>query len=132
MNYKRAHDATVIMVTHNMEEIARSVDRIILFEKGSIAMEGTPAQVFSLSERLASLGLTAPKVTLVAARLRALGLPIRQDIYTIAQLKQALAQFTTHNSQFTMEYGGTEDESVDCHASLAMTGDGDREGGSYA
>ena len=90
MNYKKALDATIIMVTHNMEEIARTVDRIVLFENGQIAMEGAPAEVFSESDRLASLGLTAPKVTMVAARLRALGLPVRQDIYTIAQMRQAL------------------------------------------
>ena len=92
MNYKRAHNATVIMVTHNMEEISRTVDRIILFDNGSVAMEGTPAQVFSKNEALVSLGLTAPKVTLVAARLRALGLSLRRDIYTIAQLRQALCE----------------------------------------
>jgi len=92
MSYKRAHDATVIMVTHNMEEISRTVDRIILFDNGRVAMEGTPAQVFSKSEELASLGLTAPKVAIVAARLRALGLPIGRDIYTIAQLRRALGE----------------------------------------
>jgi len=92
LSYKRAHDATVIMVTHNMEEIARTVDRIVLFENGSIVMEGTPAQIFSKSEQLLSLGLTAPKVTLVAARLRALGLSVREDIYTIAQMRQALTE----------------------------------------
>ena len=90
MNYKNAHNATIIMVTHNMEEIARTVDRIVLFEKGQVAMEGTPAQVFSESERLAALGLTAPKATLVAARLRALGIQIRQDVYTVEQLRVEL------------------------------------------
>jgi len=91
MEYKRSCDATVIMVTHNMEEIARSVDRIILFEKGNAVMEGTPAEVFSGNERLKELGLTAPKATLVTARLRALGLPISPGIYTIAQLRLALS-----------------------------------------
>jgi len=92
MNYKKARDATVIMVTHNMEEIARSVDRIVLFENGGIAMEGTPAMVFSESERLHEMGLTAPKASLVAARLRALGLDLRRDIFTILQLREELAK----------------------------------------
>jgi len=92
MNYKRAHDATVIMVTHNMEEIARTVDRIVLFESGGVVMEGPPARIFSNSERLTSLGLTAPKVTLVAARLRSMGIPIAEDIYTLAQMRQALCR----------------------------------------
>jgi len=109
MNYKRAQDATVIMVTHNMEDIARSVDRILLFDNGSIAMEGTPAQVFSAHERLTELGLTAPKVTMVAARLRALGLPLSNDIYTIARMRRELSSM----------YGNRVSE----------TADGKREGG---
>jgi len=92
MNYKIARDATVIMVTHNMEEIARSVDRIVLFENGSLVHEGAPAQVFSQSERLFELGLTAPKVSMIAGRLRALGLQIPTDIFTIAQMRQALGE----------------------------------------
>ena len=114
MNYKRAHNATVIMVTHNMEEISRTVERIVLFENGSVAMEGTPAQVFSKNEELASLGLTAPKVTLVAARLRTLGLPLRRDIYTIAQLRQALGglrgEFGMRNAECGIKGTGTGGE----------------------
>jgi len=91
INYKRARGATVIMVTHNMEEIARSVDRIFMLDNGEFAMEGTPAKVFSDNERLAALGLAAPKAALVAARLREMGLAIRRDIYTTEQLRRALA-----------------------------------------
>jgi len=116
MNYKRAHDATVIMVTHNMEEIARSVSRIVLFDNGGVAMEGTPAQVFSEYERLGQLGLAAPKVTMVAARLRALGLPVGHEIFTIAQLRFALSQLSgdkglnaDHESQMTIVDGGEFD-----------------------
>ena len=91
-NYKLARNATVFMVTHNMEEIARSVDRIILFENGGIAMEGTPAQVFPESARLTDLGLSAPKASMIAARLRKLGLPLAKDIYTIPQIRRALGE----------------------------------------
>jgi len=94
MNYKRAREATVIMVTHNMEEIARSVDRIVLFDNGGLVTEGTPAQVFSDSGRLRGLGLTAPIASRIAERLRALGLTLPQDIYTIAQLRQAIGELS--------------------------------------
>jgi len=92
MSYRKAHNATIIMVTHDMEEIARSVDRIVLFERGKIALEGTPAQVFSENELLDKLGLTSPKVTLVAERLRSLGLPVSKDVYMIEQLRAELAR----------------------------------------
>jgi len=92
MNYKTTHGATIILVTHNMEEIARSVDRIVLINSGSIKMDGTPAQVFSESEKLRELGLAAPKSSMIAARLRTLGLPVKQGIYTTEQLRSALSE----------------------------------------
>jgi len=90
MSYKRAHNATVIMVTHSMEEIARAVDRIVIFEKGRVAMEGTPGRIFSEGEKLKEMGLAAPKAAMVADRLRALGLSLGREIYTIPQLRLAL------------------------------------------
>ena len=90
MSYKSSHDATIILVTHNMEEIARSVDRVVLLDRGSIFMDGTPAKVFSETEQLKELGLAAPKASMIAARLRTLGLPAPQGIYTIDQLRRAL------------------------------------------
>lgn len=88
--YQRSTDSTVIMVTHSMEDIARTVDRLLVFNDGSIMTEGTPAQVFSKSDVLMRVGLTVPKVTMVANRLRALGVSVPEDIYTIGQLKKAL------------------------------------------
>lgn len=90
LDYKKAHDATVIMVTHDMEEIARSAHRIVILEHGKIALEGPPSQVFSESELLLKLGLAAPKVTMVANKLRQLGLPLSNNIYKVAQLRNEL------------------------------------------
>ncbi|MCL2366764.1 MAG: energy-coupling factor transporter ATPase [Oscillospiraceae bacterium] len=92
MNYKNAHGATVIMVTHDMEQLARAVDRIVILAHGKLEMQGTPAQIFSQDEALSALGLSAPKVTLVAARLRALGLKLPEDIYTTNMLCNALKE----------------------------------------
>ena len=89
-NYKASNDATIILVTHNMEEIARNVDRIVLLNKGGIVMDDTPTQVFSDAVRLSDYGLAAPKAAMIATRLRALGLELRQGIYTIEHLKKAL------------------------------------------
>ena len=92
MSYKASQGATILLVTHNMEEIARNVDRIVLLNKGRVAMDGTPAQIFSGATRLSELGLAAPKVAVIATRLRALGLDLGQSIYTIEQLRQALTE----------------------------------------
>ena len=92
MSYKDSHDATVILVTHNMEEIARSVDRIILLNSGLLVMDGTPVQVFYESTKLTELGLAAPKASMIAERLRILGLPVKQGVYTTEQLRLALRE----------------------------------------
>lgn len=88
--FQRSTNSTVIMVTHSMEDIARTVDRLLVFNDGGIMTRGTPAEVFSKSGELMHIGLTVPKVTLVANRLRALGLEVPNDIYTIDQLKKVL------------------------------------------
>jgi len=92
MSYKHAINATIIMVTHNMDEIVRSISKTVLFDKGSIVMEGVPAQIFSDEARLRKLGLAAPKMTMVAARLRMLGLPVSEDVLTIGQLRNELVR----------------------------------------
>jgi energy-coupling factor transport system ATP-binding protein len=89
--YQRSTNSTVIMVTHSMEDIARTVDRLLVFNNGQIEMSGTPAQVFSKGEELTAMGLAVPKVTMVAMRLRAMGLALPGDIYTVEQMKRALA-----------------------------------------
>jgi len=92
MSYKTSHNATVILVTHNMEEIARSVDRIFLLSNGRVIMNDTPVHVFSQTEKLRELGLAAPKAAMIAARLQALGLsaPALQEVYTVEQLRAVL------------------------------------------
>jgi energy-coupling factor transport system ATP-binding protein len=92
-NIRAFHEAmgsTVIMVTHSMEDIARTVDRLVVFDKSHIVMGGTPKEVFSRAEELTKIGLSVPQVTMVAMRLRQLGLNISDDIYTVEQLCRQL------------------------------------------
>jgi len=89
-DYKTAHNATVILVTHNMDEIARRVDRLVVLSSGSVVMAGTAPEIFSKTEKLSSLGLAAPKASIISNRLRALGIPLDSDIYTIEYLRKAI------------------------------------------
>ena len=59
---------TIILITHNMEETV-GADRIIVLDKGRIALEGTPRRVFSNGERLKDYGLELPAITELASRL---------------------------------------------------------------
>ena len=86
---ERAH-ATVVMVSHSMEEIAASVQRIIVMNKARVYMDASPSEVFSHAGELTAIGLDVPQVTQVFARLRELGLPVRPDVYTVGFGSQVL------------------------------------------
>ena len=89
-SYRRAQNATVIMVTHAMEEVAELADRLMVMKDGGVDMIGKPAEVFSHAEHLREIGLTAPAVTEVFDLLRARGLPLPQNVYTLEQAVNAL------------------------------------------
>ena len=89
-DYKEKTGATVVIVSHNMDDIARISDRIIVFDHGKIAMDASPAEIFSEPERLIALGLSVPHATTLAMALRRRGLSLPQSIYTHEQLISAL------------------------------------------
>ena len=81
--YQLAQNAAVIMVSHSMEEVAELCSRLIVMNKGHVAMDGTPAEVFTHVDVLTGMGLSVPQVTSVFARLRAMGLALPPDVYTV-------------------------------------------------
>lgn len=89
-NYNKETGATIIFVTHSMEDIAATVSRIIVLEKSQILMTGTPHEIFARAEILEKAGLTIPHVTQVMAKLKALGVDIDPAIYTVDDAVRAL------------------------------------------
>ena len=90
--YHRAKHASVVLVSHSMEEIARNVDRIVVLSDSHVFMEGTPRQVFARAAELEQVGLDIPQVTKVALALRQRGLPVDTAVYTVEALRDALLQ----------------------------------------
>ena len=88
--YHRQSGSTVIIVSHNMDDTSRIAERIIAFDHGRVAMDGTPEQIFSEPEKLEAMGLDVPKSTSLAMALKAEGLPLEGSIYTHAQLLDAI------------------------------------------
>ena len=80
---------TVILITHYMEEIVHA-DKVFVMDKGSIAMEGTPREIFSQVERLKELRLDVPQVTLLAHELQKKGVELPDGILTTQELIEAL------------------------------------------
>ena len=82
--YRRARNATIMMVSHSMEDVARLTDRLLVMNGSKLAMDGTPAQVFTHAGELVSMGLNIPQVTQVFLHLREKGLDVA-NVYTIEQ-----------------------------------------------
>ena len=88
--YCRANGATVIIVSHSMEDVARLTHRLAVVSHGKLPYVGAPREVFSHGEELEALGLAVPAMNRVFARVRALGVDIDPAVYTVEQAKEAL------------------------------------------
>ena len=87
--YRRAKNATIMMVSHSMEDVARLTDRLLVMSGSQLAMDDTPAAVFARAEELVEMGLNIPQVTQVFLHLKALGVDV-PSIYTIEQAVDVL------------------------------------------
>ena len=87
--YRQAKNATIMMVSHSMNDVARLTDRLLVLNGAHIAMDGTPAQVFARAREREEMGLDIPEVTRVFLRLQELGLPV-EPVYTMDQAVAAL------------------------------------------
>ena len=89
-DYKDATGATVIIISHSMDDVARIASRLVVFHEGKIALDGTPADVFDHAELLQDMGLTVPRATQIALALKKRGVSIPESIYTINYLRKLL------------------------------------------
>jgi energy-coupling factor transport system ATP-binding protein len=87
--YRKAKNATIMMVSHSMNDVARLTDRLLVLNGAHIAMDGTPAEVFTRAWELEEMGLDIPEVTRVFMRLKEMGLPV-EPVYTMEQAVTAL------------------------------------------
>ena len=87
--YRKTKNATIMMVSHSMNDVARLTERLLVLSGSKLAMDGTPAQVFTRADELLDMGLDIPDVTRVFLRLKQLGLPL-EPVYTIEQAVAAV------------------------------------------
>ena len=91
LEYRARTGSAVLLVTHSMDDAARIADRLVVFHEGSIAMDGTPEEVFSRPAELTAMGLDVPQSAAIAQALRERGADIPGSIYTLEQLRAAVA-----------------------------------------
>lgn len=82
--YRRAKNATIMMVSHSMEDVARLTDRLLVMNNSQLAFDAPPSQVFEHAEALVEMGLNIPQITQVFMKLREMGLDV-SGVYTIEQ-----------------------------------------------
>ena len=90
--YRKSKNATIMMVSHSMEDVARLTDRLLVLNGSRLAMDGTPAEVFTHAEELVDMGLSIPQVTQVFLHLRKMGADV-PNVYTIAQAVEVLKAY---------------------------------------
>ena len=87
--YRQAKNATIIMISHSMSDVARITERILVMNDSRLAMDGTPAQVFARAQELTEMGLDIPEITQVFLKLQQMGLPVT-PVYTPQQAVEQL------------------------------------------
>ena len=80
----------MVLVSHNMDDVADIADRVIVMHRGGVALDGTPHEVFSQSEKMHSLGLDVPQVTLLADELRRRGMDVPKNKITRQEMLEYL------------------------------------------
>ncbi len=81
--YQEATGATVLMVSHSMDDVALLADRLLVLNHGAVEMLAPPCEVFANAERLQEIGLTVPQVTALFLRLQQLGIKVDPATYTL-------------------------------------------------
>ena len=89
-DYRVAKNATIMMVSHSMTDVARLTDRLLVMSGSHLMMDGTPGEVFTRAQELLDMGLDIPEITRLFMRLQEMGLPVNQ-VYTV---QQAVAELT--------------------------------------
>lgn len=91
--YKRKTGATVILVSHSMEDIARYSDYVFVMSEGRLFAQGSREEIFSHGEELENIGLSLPQISRVIRLLHRQGAPIPENIYTVGDAYRTLLEY---------------------------------------
>ena len=88
--YRKNTGSTVIVVSHSMEDVAESADKVLVMNKGKVEYFASVDEVFSNAEHLVEFGLNVPEITKVFLALKKQGYDVRTDIYSVNEAKAEL------------------------------------------
>ena len=96
-SYRQAKNATIMMVSHSMSDVARLAERLLVMNNATLAMDGTPNEVFARAQELLDMGLDIPEITRIFLQLQKLGVPVNQ-VYTVEQAVAELRRIKEGNA----------------------------------
>lgn len=91
--YVSERGATIILVSHSMEDMAHYCDNVVVMNKSKVYKSGTVDEIFSDAEKLSEIGLDVPEVAKIAANLRKSGFDIGGKLYTVEGVKKAIIDY---------------------------------------
>jgi len=96
-NYRIAKNATIMMVSHSMSDVARLADRLLVMNDAALAMDGTPTEVFAHAGQLLDMGLDIPEITRLFLKLQQMGIAVN-SVYTIHQAVAEIKRIREENA----------------------------------
>ncbi len=90
--YHKSMGCTVLLVSHSMEDVARYASKILVMNKSEVFCYDKTAEVFRRSEEIEKIGLSVPQITRICTMLRAKGMDIGNDIYTVKYAKEKILE----------------------------------------
>ena len=91
--YNETKGATIILVSHSMEDLAKYCDNVVMMHQGKVVKTGTVEQVFSAGEELSRYGLSVPQISIVAKKLVEAGIPLKGNLLTVDGVEEALLAY---------------------------------------
>ena len=92
-DYADRMNASVILVSHSMEDMAHYCDNVVVMNSAKVYRTGTVKEIFSEAEDLISVGLDVPLISRVAKELRARGIELSGELYTVEGVKNAILEY---------------------------------------
>ncbi len=91
--YVKERNASIILVSHSMEDMAYYCDNVVVMNQAKVYKSGTVDEIFSDADSLSSIGLDVPVVAKIASSLKKSGIPLNGELYTVDGVKNAIIEY---------------------------------------
>ena len=91
--YREQTGSTVILVSHSMEDVAKTADKVLVLNRSRVAMFGTVPEVYSRTDELEEMGLSVPQITKIFRALHDRGFDVSPSVFTVSQGADELIRY---------------------------------------